>query len=226
MRNKILYYGLLLVAFVAMWGIFSLIFPAVTTLMVLNAVSGMLMLGVLSLNFLMTTSLSRLTVKNAATLNVLNWSAVGLFVWTLVFTFLLGDYNEEDRVLKDLCIGYLVIVVLTAICIVMADRGATYAEEHNTKFQEVQDCKAAYVDKLQTMQTSLLGIDPNPRSDVNKSLSQCVSKLRAIPVSRFQIENIVLTEKIETLQKAIEAKNVTEISAQISSLYLSMSNIR
>lgn len=208
MRNNFIFIGILVAVCLAVWGIFSLIFPVVGTLMVLNAVSGMLMVIILLTNLLVNSSRSTLTVKNASTMMVLNLSGIALFVWSLLFTFLMGAYDNAERSLTVLYVGYLVIFVVAAIYFLMADRGGSVSQAINEETQATIEYKSAFLSKLNAAKARLLTLEPDARAEVHKKMSLCISKIQSIPAGRFNgqtvansgLDNVILrvTATVET----------------------------
>lgn len=181
MRNTFIFIIVLFVVSAAIWGIFNLIFPTTSTLMVFSTLSGILMAVALAYNLLLVSKHSRLTVKNASTTWCVNVCSVVLFLWTMCFTFVLGSYLAEDRSLTTLYVGYLIIIIAGIVLWVMADQGGSLAETQNAEVQSVIVDRNCMLSNLSQIKLSLESLDSDTRSELHKSMDQNIALLRKHP---------------------------------------------
>ncbi len=229
MRNKFIFGVVLTIVCVAIWGIFSLIFSETGTLMMLNTISGMLMAVIVMMNFIMTTSRSSLSVRNAASMTVLTTLGGILFVWTFVFTFLIGDYKDSERSLTSLYVGYLIILVISAVLLLMADRGGSVSQEKNIKVQARIEYKSELLSKLNSAKIMLNTVEPNTRADVHKLLSLCISSFQSIPTNKLNEQCVIdsgLGSTVENVLDAINSGDIQTISRNLKELSLTILKIK
>ena len=112
MRSKVIFFSTLAITCLAIWGIFNLIFTESSEMMVWCIVSGIAMSAALLSNLLVVSSTETNTVRNASLTWVLNASGIAFFAWTLFFVFLLGSYEDGERSMTALYVGYLVILIV------------------------------------------------------------------------------------------------------------------
>lgn len=119
MRSKVIFFSTLAIICLAIWGIFNLIFPESSEMMAWCIVSGIAMSAALLSNLLVVSSTETNTVRNASLTWVLNASGISFFVWTLFFVFFLGSYEDGERSMTTLYVGYLVILIASVFLMFM-----------------------------------------------------------------------------------------------------------
>ncbi len=229
MRNKFIFGVILIIVCAAIWGIFSLIFSETGTLMVLNTVSGMLMAVIIMMNFIMTTSRSSLSIRNAASMTVLTTLGVSLFVWTFIFTFLIGDYKDAERSLTSLYVGYLIILGISAVFLLMADRGGSVTQQKNEIVQARIEYKSELLSKLNTAKIALNSVEPNSRTDIHKQLSLCISSFQSVPTNKLNEQSMMesgLGSAVENVLDAINSGDIPIISRNLKELSLIILRIK
>ncbi len=229
MRNKIIFGVILIIVCAAIWGIFSLIFSETGTLMVLNTVSGMLMAVIIMMYFIMTTSRSSLSIRNAASMTVLTTLGVPLFAWTFIFTFFVGDYKDAERSLTSLYVGYLIILGISAVFLLMADRGGSVAQQKNEVLQARIVYKSELLSKLNTAKIALNSVEPNSRADVHKQLSLCISNFQSVPTNKLNEQSVIesgLGSTMENVLEAINSGDIHTISQNLKELSLAILKIK
>ncbi len=185
MRNKVIFIIVLIAVALALCGIFHLIFPKFSAMMGWCMISGFVLIAILAYNILMVSTHENLTVKNAATTWALNSAAITFFLWTIIFVFLLGSYEDNDRSLNGLYIGYLIIFIIGITLWLMADRGGSISQAHSNAVEgNIQD-RSTFINQLQLLKLKLDEIEPDTRSDAHKSLAQNIDLMRNIPSSKF-----------------------------------------
>lgn len=228
MRNKVIFIIVLFVVCVAFYGIFNLVFPEPSALMACCIASGIVLAGVVGSNILVVSSHSSLTVKNAATTGVLYLFASFLFFWTMLFAFVLGPYEDGQRSLSGLYVGYLIILVLGLCCWLMADRGGSLAQKHSEAVDAHIDRRNLLFSEMNRLGLLLEGVETDSRSDIRRAFSQNVDLLRGIPSSVFasQGQAAELSEGITALKEAIAGKELAAISKANDQLALTLKSLR
>lgn len=224
MRNKLLFGIIALVVGFAIFGIFYLVFPETTALMGWCAASGIIMAITLMANILLVSSTQSLTVKNAATAWALNLSTVVLFVWTLVFTFALGSYEDNQRSLNGLYIGYLIILILALILLLMANRGGNAAQEHNTAVQTNIADRDSLLALMRQIKLQYADIDTDPRSATNKAIAHNIDLMRNMPTNTLSSQQIF--EAITQLKDSVATGNFADIDKANHNLSVVLKSLR
>lgn len=222
MRNSIIFTITLVVVAIAIYGIFYFVFPETTALMTWCVVSGIVMAAILSANVLLVSDHKRLSVKNAATAWVLNVFGVLLFVWTLVFAFGVGSYDDGARNLNTLYIGYLVLLILGISLWLLADRGGFLAHANDAKVQNAIQSREVFLSQLKQLKTDLTVSD-----DTARAVSRNIDLLRNVPASRFDVPETCrqLSDSILKLNEAVESGDthqVEEANKQLTFIIKSM----
>lgn len=224
MRNSIIFIITLVVVAVAFYGIFYFVFPETTALMTWCVVSGITMAAILSANVLLVSDHKRLTVKNEATMWVLNVFGVLFFVWTLVFVFALGSYEDGSRSLSTLYIGYLVLLILGISIWLLADRGGFFSLADNAEVQNAIQGREVFLSQLNQLKTELTASNAE---DATRAVSRNIDLLRNVPASRFDVPETCrqLSDSILKLNAAVESGDthqVEEANKQLTFIIKSM----
>lgn len=213
----------------AIFGIFHFIFPQTSSMMGWCVASGILMTVALAANIILVSSHSTITPKNTATSWCINVTAICLFVWTLFFVFVLGDYNMEERSLNGLYVGYLIILIAGLAITFMADRGGNLAQTHNTEVQDMVRGRDGYIAQLSQLKLNAIEcMNLDPRGDSASGFSRNIDLLRNIPASRI-VSPIVgnqLSNAIMSIDEAIEAHDNEKIKLANHNLSLILKSIR
>ena len=229
MRNITTFIITVLCVSAALWGIFYLIFPEPTTLMTWNIVTGILATILLSLNLALNTSEKSLTVKNASSTIVLNTVGINLFIWTIVFTFALGKFDDAQRSLNTLYIGYLIILIVGGVCFAVTHTGASVAEEKNKEVQTVLTCKQSVISQLNALKLQMAEVDTDARSDSHKALSNCIDVMRSVPANALSGNSIIAQQLvcgIEALTDAIISSNQVGIQQSIKKITFAINSLK
>lgn len=200
-----------------LFGIFHLIFPEYGEMMIWCTISGIALIATILGGVFLTSSKNSFDIKNTSSLWVLNFASLALFLWTLVFVFLVGDYNEPARSMDGLYIGYLIIIGLTSIVFIIACRGASVAQSHSN---EIQERVVAKEELLHILVRNLSGIEElfsNPGASEVKDYKNAVNLLRRMPNSSIITAND-LQAIINVLSDDIAAKDINKVSHSIFNL--------
>ncbi len=205
MRNTIIFIIVLLALSSAIWGIFHLIFPVASVLMLCCTITGIAAAVTLSSGLIVASCHKSNTIKNIATAWSLNITTVALFAWTLLFAFGLGSYEDPGRILTALYVGYLIILIVGLILWLMADRGGSIAESHNTDVQTNIHERENWLNRMKQIKLSLEAIDTDARSPLNKSVTQNIDLLRNIPLQKIACNptDDVLTACLQEMNEAL-----------------------
>lgn len=213
----------------AFFGIFHFIFPQTSAMMGWCVASGIIMTVALAANIILVSSHSTINPKNTATSWCINTTAICLFVWTLFFVFVLGDYNMEERSLNGLYVGYLIILIAGLAITFMADRGGNLAQTHNTEVQDMVRGREGYIVQLSQLKLNAIeSMKLDPRGDNAAAFSRNIDLLRNIPASKLAspIVGNQLSEVIMTIDEAIEAHDNEKIKLANHNLSLILKSIR
>lgn len=196
----------------ALFLLFQLIFGEIIALMIWNVTTGIVATLLLSLNFYTVTSTSSNTVRRAASLTGSNLLGIGLFLWTLFFTFFLGDYKDAERGLTTLYIGYLIWLIVCGVIWFVGNRGGAVAEAHNAVVQHHIDDKSDLIHTVKAISQQLSASQPQ----LHRQLLPTIDLLRSLPHSKAS--DAGLSTSISALQTAVTANNTEEISMAINEL--------
>jgi len=216
MKNKVFFTIFVLIECFIVWMVFYLVFPAVTSMMMWSVISGMVMVVVLSVNLLIPTSLRFLNLQNTSALIIANISSVAQFVWTVIFAFLLGDYNDSNRNLATLYIGYLVLLAICLFFMMIGKHGGYIAERENLAVQNYGLTKDAIIGKMRSTMTLIEGLDNNPRSDIRKSFSHSIDIFRTFSASIVMAHGNEISDFIEQINIKVHSGNLPELEHEIN----------
>lgn len=200
-----------------LFGIFHLIFPEYSVMMIWCTISGIALIATILGGVFLTSSKSSFDIKNTSSLWVLNVASLLLFLWTLVFVFIVGDYSDQSRSMDGLYIGYLIIIGLTSIVFIIASRGASVAQSHSN---EIQERVVAKEDLLHILVRNLSEVEElfsNPRASEVKDYKLAIDLLRRMPNSSI-IKASDLYSKINGLSDIIGEKDIEKVNTSISDL--------
>lgn len=184
---------LIIVVALCMFGIFALIFPDFSAMMILCTVTGTILASLLICGINLSTSASELHPKNTSSLWVATAGGILLFAWTLIYVFLCGDYSDSQRSLDGLYIGYLIVLVITVVSYFSVSRGSEVAQFHSDMIQQRIVTKQELIQDLQRNFTTVEEYYGSP-SDEIKEYRMCIDLLRRLPNS--VIENTSITSRI------------------------------
>jgi hypothetical protein len=197
---------------IALFLIFKLVFDEIITLMIWNVVAGIVATILLSLNFNTVKSTESNTVRRAASLTGTNLLGIGLFLWTIIFTFALGDYKDAERGLSTLYIGYLIWLIVCGIIWFVGNQGGAIAEANNVAVQSKIVDKTGLINSVRLIDQQLMASQPQ----LHKGLSQCIDLMRSLPNSK--VGDVGLSESISNLQSAVESNDLDSITTSINDL--------
>lgn len=229
MRNIIIFLFTVLAVSAAIFGIFHFIFPQTSAMMGWCVASGILVTVAMAANIILVSSHSTITPKNTATSWCINITGICLFVWTLFFVFVLGDYDMEERSLNGLYVGYLIIIIVGLAITFMADRGGYLAQAHNTEIQDMVSGREGYIAQLNQLKLNAIeSMNLNPRGDNASAFSKNIDLLRNVPASKFAspIVGNQLSNAIMSIDEAIEAHDNEKIKLANHNLSLILKSIR
>ncbi|MDE6384003.1 MAG: hypothetical protein K2K79_06610 [Paramuribaculum sp.] len=228
MRNNVIFIVVLVAVCVAIFGIFSLIFPAATAMMGWCVATGVFLAVALACIVYMVSTHGGLTVKNAAATWAVNISATLLFLWTITYVFLCGSYLDADRSLNGLYIGYLVIFILGITIWFMADRGGSVAQAHSDVVQGNIQGKECYLSQLRQLKLNLEALDTDPRSAARLALDRNIDLLRNVPSSKFSSPAICqqLSDAIMQFDNAVDTNDMAGVEKYAQKLSLLINSIR
>ena len=185
MRNKIIFFTTLAIICLAIWGIFNLIFTESSEMMVWCIVSSIAMSAALLSNLLVVSSTDTNTVRNASLTWVLNASGIAFFAWTLFFVFLLGSYEDGERSMTALYVGYLVILILSVFLMFMGGLGGSISEKHSQEVQASIQGREVFLMQLKQAIVKLEDIESDARTTNHKALTKSFDLLKNIPANRI-----------------------------------------
>lgn len=215
---------LIIVIALCLFGIFALIFPDFSAMMILCTVTGTILAALLICGINLSTSASELHPKNTSSLWVATAGGILLFAWTLIYVFLCGNYSDSQRSLNGLYIGYLIVVVITVVCYYSVSRGSEVAQFHSDTIQQRIVSKQELIHDLQSNFTTVEEYYGSS-SDEIKEYRMCIDRLRRLPISTF--ENGSNTSRISDgvydvisnlPDKEITKRNITKLNIALKSL--------
>jgi hypothetical protein len=166
---------------IAWFLIFKLIFKEVTALMAWNVAAAIVATVLTSLNFHTVKSTLNLTVQHAAGLRGINAFAGGVFLWTLFFTFCLGDFKDANRNFDVLYIGLLLWMMVCGGLWYGGFEGGAIAQA----IHEEENKKIALKNRIITAVSGLHG-QLDPSSELYDEVTECVIRLRSVPYNKFE----------------------------------------
>ena len=228
MRSKVIFFSTLAITCLAIWGIFNLIFTESSEMMVWCIVSGIAMSAALLSNLLVVSSTETNTVRNASLTWVLNASGIAFFAWTLFFVFLLGSYEDGERSMTALYVGYLVILILSVFLMFMVGLGGSISEKHSQEVQASIQGREVFLMQLKQAIVKLEDIESDARTTNHKALTKSFDFLKNIPANRISDPAVSsqLSEKISSVLASIEQNDAESVYSSIYQLSQTLKSIR
>ena len=228
MRSKVIFFSTLAITCVAIWGIFNLIFTESSEMMVWCIVSGIAMSAALLSNLLVVSSTETNTVRNASLTWVLNASGIAFFAWTLFFVFLLGSYEDGERSMTVLYVGYLVILIVSVFLIFMGGWGGSISEKYSQDVQASIQGRDVFIMQLKQAIVKLEEIESDTRTTNHKALAKSFDLLKNIPANRISDPTVSsqVSEKISSVIASVEQNDAESIYTSIYQLSQTLKSIR
>ena len=228
MRSKVIFFSTLAITCLAIWGIFNLIFTESSEMMVWCIVSGIAMSAALLSNLLVVSSTETNTVRNASLTWVLNASGIAFFAWTLFFVFLLGSYEDGERSMTALYVGYLVILIVSVCLMFMGGWGGSISEKHSQEVQASIQGREVFLMQLKQAIVKLEDIESDARTTNHKALTKSFDLLKNIPANRISDPTVSsqLSEKINSVIASVEQNDAESISTSIRDLVQTLKAVR
>lgn len=228
MRSKVIFFSTLAITCLAIWGIFNLIFTESSEMMVWCIVSGIAMSAALLSNLLVVSSTETNTVRNASLTWVLNASGIAFFAWTLFFVFLLGSYEDGERSMTALYVGYLVILILSVFLMFMGGWGGSISEKHIQEVQASIQGREVFLMQLKQAIVKLEDIESDTRTTNHKALTKSFDLLKNIPANRISDPTVSsqVSEKISSVITSVEQNDAESISTSIRDLVQTLKAVR
>ena len=228
MRSKVIFFSTLAITCLAIWGIFNLIFTESSEMMVWCIVSGIAMSAALLSNLLVVSSTETNTVRNASLTWVLNASGIAFFAWTLFFVFLLGSYEDGERSMTALYVGYLVILILSVFLMLMGCLGGSISEKHSQEVQASIQGREVFLMQLKQAIVKLEDIESDARTTNHKALTKSFDLLKNIPANRISDPTVSsqVSERINSVLASIEQNDAEPIYTSIYQLSQTLKSIR
>lgn len=228
MKNKLTFAGLFIVCGAAITGLFYLIFRQFSIAMICCSVNGALFFGVLFARIFLLSSKEQLNIKNVVVVKALVVTTLLLFLWTLLFVFALGDYNNAEQDLTILYIGYLVLFVFALLYIFMARHSTSTAEANNAAMQPCLTGKADVLALLQKTCTELANTEAETTSENRKNLSTVFLLAKSMPARVFEDEanTNLLEESVNAVSVALKGTDKEAVAASINALLQTIKTIR
>ena len=228
MRKKIIFFTTLAIICLAIWSIFNLIFTESSEMMVWCIVSGIAMSATLLSNLLVVSSTETNTVRNASLTWVLNASGIAFFAWTLFFVFLLGSYEDGERSMTALYVGYLVILILSVFLMFMGGLGGSISEKHSQEVQASIQGREVFLMQLKQAIVKLEDIESDARTTNHKALTKSFDLLKNIPANRISDPTVSsqVSERINSVLASIEQNDAESVYSSIYQLSQTLKSIR
>ena len=228
MRSKVIFFSTLAITCLAIWGIFNLIFTESSEMMVWCIVSGIAMSAALLSNLLVVSSTETNTVRNASLTWVLNASGIAFFAWTLFFVFLLGSYEDGERSMTVLYVGYLVILIVSVFLIFMGGWGGSISEKYSQEVQASIQGRDVFIMQLKQAIVKLEEIESDTRTTNHKALAKSFDLLKNIPANRISDPTVSsqVSEKISSVIASVEQNDAESIYTSIYQLSQTLKSIR
>lgn len=228
MKNKLTFVSLFVICSAAITGLFYLIFKQFTIAMICCSVSGALFLGFLFARIFLLSSEEQLNIKNVIVVKAFIIATLLIFVWTSLFIFFFGDYNDVERDFTILYIGYLVLFVLALLFCFMARHSASTAEANNAAMQPCLTGKADILALLQNTLVQLTNEESDTQSANQKNLSLAILLTKSMSAKVFENEanTTILIRNINTVSQALKDTNKEAVSLSINELLQTIKTIR
>ena len=197
-------------------------------MMVWCIVSGIAMSAALLSNLLVLSSTDTNTVRNASLTWVLNASGIAFFAWTLFFVFLLGSYEDGERSMTALYVGYLVILILSVFLMFMGGLGGSISEKHSQEVQASIQGREVFLMQLKQAIVKLEDIESDARTTNHKALTKSFDLLKNIPANRISDPTVSsqVSEKINSVIASVEQNDAESIYTSIYQLSQTLKSIR
>ena len=197
-------------------------------MMVWCIVSGIAMSAALLSNLLVVSSTETNTVRNASLTWVLNASGIAFFAWTLFFVFLLGSYEDGERSMTVLYVGYLVILIVSVFLISMGGCGGSISEKYSQEVQASIQGRDVFIMQLKQAIVKLEEIESDTRTTNHKALAKSFDLLKNIPANRISDPTVSsqVSEKISSVIASVEQNDAESIYTSIYQLSQTLKSIR
>ena len=228
MRSKVIFFSTLAITCLAIWGIFNLIFTESSEMMVWCIVSGIAMSAALLSNLLVVSSTETNTVRNASLTWILNISGIVFFIWTLIFVFLLGAYEDGERPMTTLYVGYLIILIACVFLTFMGGWGGSISEKHCQEVQASIQGRDVFIMQLKQAIVKLEEIESDTRTTNHKALTKSFDLLKNIPANRISDPTVSsqVSERINSVLASIEQNDAESVYSSIYQLSQTLKSIR
>ena len=197
-------------------------------MMVWCIVSGIAMSAALLSNLLVVSSTETNTVRNASLTWVMNASGIAFFAWTLFFVFLLGSYEDGERSMTVLYVGYLVILIVSVFLIFMGGWGGSISEKYSQEVQASIQGRDVFIMQLKQAIVKLEEIESDTRTTNHKALAKSFDLLKNIPANRISDPTVSsqVSEKISSVIASVEQNDAESIYTSIYQLSQTLKSIR
>ena len=197
-------------------------------MMVWCIVSGIAMSAALLSNLLVVSSTETNTVRNASLTWILNISGIVFFIWTLIFVFLLGAYEDGERPMTTLYVGYLVILIVSVFLIFMGGWGGSISEKYSQEVQASIQGRDVFIMQLKQAIVKLEDIESDARTTNHKALAKSFDLLKNIPANRISDPTVSsqVSEKISSVIASVEQNDAESIYTSIYQLSQTLKSIR
>ena len=197
-------------------------------MMVWCIVSGIAMSAALLSNLLVVSSTETNTVRNASLTWVLNASGIAFFAWTLFFVFLLGSYEDGERSMTALYVGYLVILIVSVCLMFMGGWGGSISEKYSQEVQASIQGREVFLMQLKQAIVKLEDIESDARTTNHKALTKSFDLLKNIPANRISDPTVSsqVSERINSVLASIEQNDAESVYSSIYQLSQTLKSIR
>ena len=191
-------------------------------------VSGIAMSAALLSNLLVVSSTETNTVRNASLTWILNISGIVFFIWTLIFVFLLGAYEDGERPMTTLYVGYLIILIACVFLTFMGGWGGSISEKHSQEVQASIQGRDVFIMQLKQAIVKLEEIESDTRTTNHKALAKSFDLLKNIPANRISdpTASSQVSEKINSLLASIEQNDAESIYTSIRDLVQTLKTVK
>ena len=197
-------------------------------MMVWCIVSGIAMSAALLSNLLVVSSTETNTVRNASLTWILNISGIVFFIWTLIFVFLLGAYEDGERPMTTLYVGYLIILIACVFLTFMGGWGGSISEKHSQEVQASIQGRDVFIMQLKQAIVKLEEIESDTRTTNHKALAKSFDLLKNIPANRISdpTASSQVSEKTNSLLASIEQNDAESIYTSIRDLVQTLKTVK
>ena len=197
-------------------------------MMVWCIVSGIAMSAALLSNLLVVSSTETNTVRNASLTWILNISGIVFFIWTLIFVFLLGAYEDGERPMTTLYVGYLIILIACVFLTFMGGWVGSISEKHSQEVQASIQGRDVFIMQLKQAIVKLEEIESDTRTTNHKALAKSFDLLKNIPANRISdpTASSQVSEKINSLLASIEQNDAESIYTSIRDLVQTLKTVK